>query len=139
MRTSTFNYIKDILADYYKTDEYIKKREEELRYPYKETDLNADIQGKGTISVPTERLLITIERDKRLAQLERNKRVIDNTLDSSCKDTKIIIKELYMKRRQQYTLEGLVQNKLIFCSKRTAQRLRTNFFEEIASELGLEI
>ncbi|AIM25017.1 transcriptional regulator, RinA family [Melissococcus plutonius] len=139
MRTSTFNYIKDILADYYKTDEYIKKREEELRYPYKESDLNRDIQGKGTVSAPTERLMITIEQDKRLAQLERNKKVIDDTLDNSCKDTQIIIKELYMKKRQQYTLEGLVQNQLIFCSKRTAQRLRTNFFKEIASELGLEI
>ncbi len=26
MRTSTFNYIKDILADFYKTDEYIRQR-----------------------------------------------------------------------------------------------------------------
>lgn len=41
MRTSTFNYIKDILADFYKTDEYIRQREEELRHPYQEADLNA--------------------------------------------------------------------------------------------------
>ncbi len=27
MRTSTFNYIKDILADFYKTDEYNPQRE----------------------------------------------------------------------------------------------------------------
>ncbi len=33
MRTSTFNYIKDILADFYKTDEYIQQREEELTAP----------------------------------------------------------------------------------------------------------
>ncbi len=36
MRTSTFNYIKDILADFYKTEEYIRQREEELRHPYQE-------------------------------------------------------------------------------------------------------
>ncbi|MCV2505664.1 transcriptional regulator [Melissococcus plutonius] len=137
MRTSTFNYIKDILADYYRTDEYIKKREEELRYPYKETDLNADIQGTGIVSAPTERLLITIEQDKRLVQLERNKRIIDDALDNSSEDTKVIIKELYLKKRPQYTLEGLVQNRLIFCSKRTAQRLRSDFFKTVASELQL--
>ena len=44
MRTSTFNYIKDILADYYKTDEYIKQREEELRYPHRDFDLHGDIK-----------------------------------------------------------------------------------------------
>ena len=47
MRTSTFNYIKDILADFYKTDEYIRQREEELRHPYQEADLNAGIRGQG--------------------------------------------------------------------------------------------
>ncbi|MGO2787646.1 MAG: transcriptional regulator, partial [Enterococcus faecalis] len=45
MRTSTFNYIKDILGDYYKTDDYIRQREEELRYPFRESDLNSGIKG----------------------------------------------------------------------------------------------
>ncbi len=139
LRTSTFNYIKDILADYYKTDEYIKKRMEELRYPHKEEDLNSGIKGNlNEVSCDTTiKLMITIEQDQRLAQLERNKRIIDNALDNAQKDTRVIIEELYMKKRPKYTLEGLMQNGLIFCSKRTAQRLRTDFFKEIANELQL--
>lgn len=69
MRTSTFNYIKDILADFYKTDEYIRQREEELRHPYQEADLNAGIRGQGLHSVVTERMAITIAMDRRLWNL----------------------------------------------------------------------
>ncbi|MEN2300011.1 transcriptional regulator, partial [Enterococcus faecalis] len=51
MRTSTVNYIKDILADFYKTDEYIREREEELRHAYQEAELNAGIRGQRLHSV----------------------------------------------------------------------------------------
>lgn len=69
MRTSTFNYIKDILADFYKTDEYIRQREEELRHPYQEADLNAGIRGQGLHSVVTERMAITIAMDLSLIHI----------------------------------------------------------------------
>lgn len=139
MKTSTFNYIKDILADYYKIDEYIKKREEELRIPHRESDLNADIKGTRGSYDNQDNIMITIAQDKRLASLERNKRVVSDVLDNANKDTRTIIYELYMLKRPTYTLEGLIQSGKIFCSKRNAQRLRTEFFEEIAHELDLTI
>lgn len=139
MRTSTFNYIKDILADYYKTDEYIKQREEELGYPHRDFDLNGDIKGTKASYDSQDNLMITIEQDKRLASLERNKRIVSDALDRANDDTKVIIQELYLLKRPRYTLEGLLQRKKIFCSKRTAQRLRTEFFEDIAHELHLSL
>lgn len=138
MRTSTFNYIKDILADYYKTDEYIKQRENELRYPHRESDLNGGIKGTKASYDNQVNLMITIEQDKRLTNLERNKQVVSNALDNSDKDTRTIIHELYLVKRPVYTMDGLLQSGKVFCSKRTAQRLRTEFFEEIANALNLD-
>lgn len=139
MRTSTFNYIKDILADYYKTDEYIKQREDELRYPHRESDLNGDIKGTKASYDNQVNLLITIEQDRRLASLERNKRIISNALEEADEDTLTIIQELYFKKRPRYTMQGLVDNKLVYCSRRKAFDLRNDFFEDIAKELNLEI
>ncbi|MGL4697116.1 transcriptional regulator [Enterococcus larvae] len=139
MRKSTFNYIKDILADYPETDEHIRKREEELRYPYRESDINRDIKGTKASYDAQDNLMITIEQDKRLAGLERNKRVVQNAMEDVDKDTATIIRELYMKRRPQYTMQGLVLNELIHCSCRTAYRLRDQFFKDIAMDLNLNI
>lgn len=135
MRTSTFNYIKDILGDYYKTDDYIRQRELELRHPYKETDINGDIQGKGTNSATTERLVITIATDRRLWNLERNRNIIQSCLAESDEQTQVIIEELYLKNRPTLTLLGVAQQ--LFISKNTAYRLRNAFFERVAEELGL--
>ena len=96
MRTSTFNYIKDILADFYKTEEYIRQREEELRHPYQEADLNAGIRGQGLHSVVTERMAITIAMDRRLWNLEKS-RHYQNCLAEADEQTRVIIEELYMK------------------------------------------
>lgn len=139
MRTATFNYIKQILADYNHIDEHIKKREEELRAPFRESDVNNGIKSNYTKNDQNDRMLITIEQDRRLAALERNKRIVSNLMDESSEDTRVIIKELYMKKRPEYTLQGLVQHKKIFCSKRTAQRLKNKFFEEMAKALDLEM
>ena len=135
MRTSTFNYIKDILADFYKTDEYIRQREEELRHPYQEADLNAGIRGQGLHSVVTERMAITIAMDRRLCNLERNRDIIKNCLAEADEQTRVIIEELYMKKRPSLTLIGLAQQ--LFISKSQAYKLRNHFFEAVADELGM--
>lgn len=139
LRTSTFNYIKDILADYYKTDEYIKQREDELRYPHRESDLNGDIKGTKASYDNQVNLMITIEQDRRLASLERNKRVISKALEEADNDTKVIIEELYMKRWQRYKIQGLVTNNLISVGRTKAFELRDKFFREIATDLDLDI
>lgn len=139
MRKSTFNYIKDILSDYYKIDDYIKQREQELRHPHQEEDLNGDIKGNKASYDDNINMLITIEQDKRLYNLERNKYVISNALDDHGTDTETIITELYLKRRPVYTMQGLIDNNLIFCSRAKAFRLRNQFFEDLAKEFGLDM
>lgn len=139
MRTATFNYIKAILADYYKTDEYIKQREEELRYPHHELDLNEAIKGTKTVDDRQVNLMMTIEQDKRLTTLERNKRIVSSVLQAADNDTKIIIEELYMKRWGKYTMQGLVTNKLIHVGRTKAFELRDKFFREIANGLNLTL
>ncbi|MEI5994014.1 transcriptional regulator [Candidatus Enterococcus mansonii] len=139
MKKSTFNYIKDILADYPRVDEYIKQREEELRYPYRENDLNAGIKGHGAGYDVQDRLMITIEQDQRLAALERNKRVVSNLLEECCEDTKVIIQELYMRRMPKYTIQGLITNGLIFVGRTKAFELRDWFFLQVAKDLNLNI
>ena len=138
MKRSTFNYIKDILRDYPNIDKYIKEREDELRTPYRQTDLNADIRG-NKISDSMTTMMITIEQDRRLSALERNKRVIEDNLQECDEDTRTIIEELYIKKYTQYTMDGLVQNGLIYCSRRKAFNLRDAFFENVAKELNLDI
>lgn len=139
MKRSTFNYIKDILREYPDVERYIKERKEEIRNPYRPTDLNADIKGGSANSDSMINMLITIEQDKRLTILERNRQVIEHHLESCDKDTQTIIDELYIKKRQQYTIEGLIQQKLIFCSRRQAFNLRDKFFEKLALDLGVDI
>ena len=138
MKRSTFNYIKDILRDYPNIDKYIKEREDELRTPYRQTDLNADIRG-NKISDSMTTMMITIEQDRRLSALERNKRVIEDNLQECDEDTRTIIEELYIVKYQRYTMEGLVEQRLISCGKSKAYDLRNRFFENIARELNLDI
>ena len=138
MKRSTFNYIKDILRDYPNIDKYIKERELELRTPYRQTDLNADIKG-NRISDSMTTMMITIEQDRRLSALERNKRVIEDNLQECDEDTRTIIEELYIVKYQRYTMEGLVEQRLISCGRSKAYDLRNRFFENIARELNLDI
>lgn len=137
MKRSTFNYIKDILKDYPNIDKYIKDRMEELRVPYRDADVNAGIRGSNTNDAIAN-LMITIEQDRRLAALERNKRIIDNNLQECDSDTRTIIEELYVKKYQQYTMDGLISHNKINVSRRNAYRLLNQFFENVADDLGLE-
>ena len=137
MKRSTFNYIKQILKDYSQVDDHIKKRMEELQYPYRPDDINSGIKGNGQTDNMAN-LMITIEQDRRLSALERNKKVVEDNLNDCGKDTQTIITELYIKRYPRYRMEGLVENHLIECGRTKGFQLRDNFFENIADDLGLD-
>ena len=137
MKRSTFNYIKQILKDYSQVDDHIKKRMEELQYPYRPDDVNSGIKGNGQTDNMAN-LMITIEQDRRLSALERNKKVVEDNLSECGKDTETIITELYIKRYPRYRMEGLVENHLIECGRTKGFQLRDNFFENIADDLGLD-
>ncbi|MHC5228383.1 transcriptional regulator [Enterococcus sp. LJL99] len=139
MKKATFNYVKEIVADYPRVDEYIKQRQEELRYPYRENDLNAGIKAKHGNYDVQDYLMITIEQDQRLAALERNKRVVSMVLEECCEDTKVIIQELYMRRMPKYNIQGLITNGLIFVGRTKAFELRDQFFLMVAKDLNLTI
>lgn len=139
MRKSTFNYIKDILADYPKIDTYIKKREDELRYPYRESDLNRDIKGTKASYDGQDNMLITIEQDIKLESLKRNKQVVSALMEEVDEDTRIIVEELYFKRWPRYSLKSLVSNEKVSCGRDKAYELRDKFFLEIAKDLELNI
>lgn len=137
MKRSTFNYIKDILRDYPHIDKYIKDRMEELSVPHREDDLNSDIKGNLKRDAMAN-LMITIEQDRRLSALERNKRVISDNLRDCDEDTRVIIIELYTKKYAVHTMQSLINNRLIFCSRSQAHKLRNNFFNNVANDLGLD-
>lgn len=138
MRKSTFHKIEDILRDYPRMDDYIRQREEELRYPMQTDDDNV---GGGRSNYPDRdqpvRTLITIDEDRRLNGLKREQRIIKQCFNTSDKDTRIIITELYFNRHPRYTLRGLVTMQVVMVSRNRAYQLRNGFIKECADQLGL--
>ena len=79
---------------------------------------------------------------KKISEIERNKNSVRliGTLGKNClaeadEQTRVIIEELYMKKRPSLTLIGLAQQ--LFISKSQAYKLRNHFFEAVADELGM--
>lgn len=139
LKRSTFNYIKDILREYPDMKRYIHEREEEIRHPYRPTDVNADIKSGVANSDSMVNTLITMEGDRRLNLLKRNYLVIEKLMSEVDKDTAIIIEEIYMKKFPKYTLTGLCENLILGCSRNTASKKRNVFFEELAKRLDLNL
>lgn len=129
--------VKAVLKDYRDTNKYVRKLEEEIRVPYRENDVNRDIKGSSTDSDTMFGTMWTIETDRRIQQLRRNEAIVQELLDECGKDTETIIRELYIKRFPQYTMQGLVEQKIIHVSVSTAKRLRNKFFEEVDMQLDL--
>lgn len=130
--------VKDLLKNYNNIDRQIERIEEELYYPHVETDLNADI--KGTKTIPDNQMVyrITItDRDRRLVLLKKAKIAITDLLYECGTDTETIIRELYIKRFPQYTMQGLVDNYMIKCGKTKAFEYRNRFFEELDKALDI--
>ncbi|WP_288531053.1 transcriptional regulator [uncultured Secundilactobacillus sp.] len=140
MKRSTIRKVEDILRDYPKLDKYIEQRESELRYPMSQTDDNV---GGGKSNYPDHdgplRTLITIDEDRKINALKRQRDVIGDLLDECDKDTKTLIQELYFNRHPQFTIEGLVMNNYVEVSRRTAFKLKKEFINELAKALNLDI
>lgn len=131
MRDSTYRHVVQILRDYKLTDMYIQRREEELMFPYRSEE---QVGGQSNLpSSPTERMAITISEDRRLSNLENNRRVIDTCLNRADIVTKDLIKHMYLE--QDYsTVRAAMETNI---SDRHARRLHSQFVEEVAEELGL--
>jgi len=129
--------VKAVLKDYRDTDKYVRKLEEEIRVPYRDNDVNRDIKGSSTDSDTMFGTMWTIETDRRIQQLRRNEAIVQELLDECGKDTETIIRELYIKRFPQYTMQGLVDSFQIKCGKTKAFEYRNRFFEELDKMLDI--
>lgn len=138
MKRSTIRTVEDILRDYPKIDKYIEQREQELRYPVTPVDENVGGgRAQNGFNDSTDRLIITLDEDKRINALKKQRQVIDDCLDEVGEDTEIIIDELYFRKRPRYTIDGLISNGLIHVSHTKAFGLRNKFVKECAKGLGL--
>lgn len=119
------DYIKGILQDYPKMDDYYLERKEKLLFHNR----------KSLSASQDQKLLITISLDRRLINLERNQKIISQCLENTTIETKEIIKLLYMTDKKKVNLDLVADQ--VFLSKRQVIRLRDAFFEELAEHLGI--
>ena len=77
----------------------------------------------------------TIHTHKQIRDLKRSSFAVKKLLEECDNDTETIINELYIKKFTQYTMQGLVNQRIILVSLSTAKRLRDRFFEELDKQL----
>lgn len=123
------DYLKGILKDYPKMEDYYLERKEKLLLHNKKTHQRANTDTKD------KKLLISISLDRQLINLERNQRIISLCLENSTEETRKIIKLLYMTNHRKVNLDLVADQ--VFLSKRQVIRLRAAFFEELAEHLGI--
>ena len=123
------DYLKGILQDYPKMEDYYLERKEKLLLHNQKTHQRANTDTKD------KKLLISISLDRQLINLERNQRIISLCLENSTEETRKIIKLLYMTNHRKVNLDLVADQ--VFLSKRQVIRLRDAFFEELAEHLGI--
>ena len=123
------DYLKGILQDYPKMEDYYLERKEKLLLHNKKTHQRSNTDTKD------KKLLISISLDRQLINLERNQRIISLCLENSTEETKKIINLLYMTNHRKVNLDLVADQ--VFLSKRQVIRLRDAFFEELAEHLGI--
>lgn len=106
-------------------------------YPVRETDENIGGGRSSFISKPQEQMILTIEEDEQLQSLKKQLDTVNKVLDESEPDVRIIIKELYFRKHPLYTMTGLVQQRLIHCSRSSAFRQRDAFLDRLCKELKI--
>lgn len=114
-------------------EQYLKKLEWEILVPYQEAgrrNSNEEIR----LDVLTTNFW-TIHTHMLIRDLKRSSFAVKKLLEECDNDTETIINELYIKKFTQYTMQGLVNQRIILVSLSTAKRLRDRFFEELDKQL----
>lgn len=135
MDRATKRYIEKQLEDYPKLDEYITQRRLELKYPNQSKDDNTDAPRTKSIGNPTERMVLTIEMDKRLNQLEKTKNSIQKVLSQLDESAYSLVELKYWKKPQTLTWTGIALE--VGYSRRQCFNVRDAIIESIAKELGM--
>lgn len=135
MERGIYKHIEQILRDYPYIDQYVHDRKQELLYPHDEfPDKNIGGGRSNVPGTPVEDLIITITDDRRIAALEKNKRVVQECLDCTDQDTEFIIDELYFKKRPTLTTQGVAEK--LHSSSSAISRKKLQFFNLIKNQFG---
>lgn len=134
MEREVYNHIVRILKDYPDIDRYVKDREQELMHPYHDSDNNAGVARSSGVVNPSEVMAITIATDRRLSNLERNKRIVSECLDNADPLTRQIITELYIKKHTTLTPQGVAE--LTHLSLSQVHRRKNGFLNQLREKIG---
>lgn len=135
MDRATKIYIEKQLEDYPKMNKYIQDRKLELKYPSIPDDENTDAPRGTGVSNPTEKMIVTIDSDKRLKQLEDTKKAIESTLKQLDNSAYSLVELKYWKKPQTLTWLGIAEK--VGYSRRQCFRVRDEILKAIALELGM--
>lgn len=133
MNRGTFKFLEDILRDYPTVQDYIEKRQAQLKYTAK--FCHEDCAAYNT-EQSQDLMALSIKIDKQMVQLFINEECIAACLAEADDLTVQIIEELYFKHRAQMNLERLAQ--LLNVSVSGVSMRRKQFMESLAEKLGLE-
>ena len=140
VRKSVQHMLEDILRDYPKLPSYIKQREDELKYPTPEQDDNVGGgRALNKLSDPVGREVITINDDRWLQQLKKERQAIDECLDESGVVTEKIIQETYFKGNVGLRMVDLCDRQIITVSTTKAYELRNSFLVELGKKLNVDV
>lgn len=115
----------------------IEQRKEEIQFPYRPSDVNADIKAQNKPNDSMDNLVAAIGNDRVIRNLDVTQKAIAFNLEHCDNDTRTIIEELYLKRYPRYTMDGLIVSEKIKCKRSKAYDLRNEFFENVAKDLNL--
>lgn len=136
MKRSNQLKIEEWLHEYPHMGEYIRNREQELMYPYR--DDHDENVGGGRSNIPgkpVERMAITVADDRYLYNLKRIYRVLQDSIDGLDDDTRKIVFELYVKEHPTLTMQGVCDG--LHISRAQGFKLRNRFFVELEKKTGL--
>ncbi|MDT2814347.1 hypothetical protein P7H75_05770 [Vagococcus carniphilus] len=135
MRKGTFKYIEQIIEDYDKYDNLIKKREQEIWHPQRETDENIGGGQRPRDFNMVERLASRLVEDERLCRLKDEKDALDRAFRICRPGTDKIIRMWYLDKPRLKTWDGVAKE--VNWSRRTCINLRDEFIQSVADELGM--
>ncbi|QNQ83778.1 transcriptional regulator [Lactobacillus sp. PV037] len=141
MKKETKRYVKSLLYDYGRYDDYVARRRYQLQHPLQQIDENVGGgRAKNKFTNPVLTMLITIDEDERLNNLRIQHEAIRECYDEANVTVKTICEELYFKKkslRRYGSIEALSRAHKINTSSSNAYRMLDEFLENIANTLHL--
>lgn len=140
MRRSARRLAEDVLRDYPKLPQYIKKLEEEIEHPVMDDDENVGGgRAENKPKDPVSHLVITINDDRRLQGFKHNRQAVDECLDEAGDITVLLIQKLYFNNYANHTIPELCEQHIIPVGTTKAYELRNNFLENLARKLKIDV